>query len=402
MITSKTRGARLSESHSGTNLTRAGDYNQRVVLRAIRLHRETTRTELAAMTGLSTPTIANITRRLERDGMIRAAGRVQQGLGQPPLRIALDPDGAFGIGIGIDRDHLSFIVLDLAGATRMTASREIAYPSPQAVRDFVSEQLAALTPTANIDPTRIIGVGLAVPEPFSKPGFHNQPADYAVWNQTDPRALLADLLQWPIHIDNDAAAAANSELNFGCGRECANFFYILVSAGLGGAMVIDGSFYRGATSRSGEIGFLPGRSGVTADQPIERRVSLSALYDRLSDAGCASGTLDALTCQTAHGAAIIDSWIDEAADLLTGPLVAVNCLIDPQIIVVGGRLPEPLIDTLIERLNGSMARYVHALPSVAPVQRARTASFAPAIGAALLPFSAQLLPHDGILMNVLR
>ncbi|MEG8024588.1 ROK family protein [Sphingomonas aurantiaca] len=65
------------------------------------------------------------------------------------------------------------------------------------------------------------------------------------------------MVPWSIHIDNDAAAAAIGEAQFGGGLDHASFFYILVSAGLGGGIVTDGTYYRGATGRSGEIGFLP-------------------------------------------------------------------------------------------------------------------------------------------------
>ena len=55
---------------SGTNLERAADHNQRVTLHAIRVNGELTRVELAAITGLTAPAIANITKRLLAEGLI--------------------------------------------------------------------------------------------------------------------------------------------------------------------------------------------------------------------------------------------------------------------------------------------------------------------------------------------
>jgi len=54
-------------SLSGTNLERAGDHNQRVTLHAIRVNGPITRTDLADITGLTPPAIANITKRLMQD-----------------------------------------------------------------------------------------------------------------------------------------------------------------------------------------------------------------------------------------------------------------------------------------------------------------------------------------------
>jgi predicted NBD/HSP70 family sugar kinase len=393
------RHARLIISLSGTNLERAADYNQRVVLQAIRRHEEMTRNDLVAITGLTGSTIANISRRLVANGLVQEIERLQQGRGQPAVRLAIDPDGAFGIGINIDRDHLTMVTLDLAGKVRTRTSREIAYPNPDQVRDFVLEEMSRIFASGDIIPDRLIGAGVAVPQPFAKAGFHHQPPSYAMWDKTDIVALLADAVPGPIHIDNDAAAAALGELSFGSGHDCHSFFYMLVSAGLGGGLVIDGSFYRGASARSGEIGFIISRSAASQGLPIETTVSLSALYERLSEAGCPSGTLDVLETNDPHASATIGEWIEQAAETLTDPMIALNCLMNPQAVLIGGRLPAALIDKLAAALSERLEVYAASMPYVAPVRRAAMASDAPAIGAALLPFSDRLLPSDAILMN---
>ena len=56
-----TRRRSVGASFSGTNLERAGDHNQRVTLQAIRARGPITRVELAEITGLTPPAIANIT-----------------------------------------------------------------------------------------------------------------------------------------------------------------------------------------------------------------------------------------------------------------------------------------------------------------------------------------------------
>ncbi len=71
-------------SLSGTNLERAGDHNQRVTLHAIRVNGPITRTELAEITGLTAPAIANITKRLLVDKLIQEAGRRGRGRRPPP------------------------------------------------------------------------------------------------------------------------------------------------------------------------------------------------------------------------------------------------------------------------------------------------------------------------------
>ena len=73
-------------------------------------------------------------------------------------------------------------------------------------------------------------------------------------------------------------------------------------------------------------------------------------------------------------------------------MVAINCLINPDAILIGGRLPAALVDQLAGALNARMADFAAQLPAIAPVARAVTADDAPAVGAAILPFTHSLLP----------
>jgi hypothetical protein len=110
---------------SGTNLARAGDHNQRVTLHAIRVNGPVTRTELALKTGLTPAAIANITNRLIKGRLIQSAGRLHGARGQPATKFVINPDSCFSIGLNVDRDHVTMVVLDFVGKVRARASREI-------------------------------------------------------------------------------------------------------------------------------------------------------------------------------------------------------------------------------------------------------------------------------------
>src|SRR2546421_6766630 len=111
---------------SGTNLERAGDHNQRVTLPAIRVNGPITRTDLADITGLTPPAIANITKRLMQDNLIKEAGRVRGARGQPPLRLVVNPDSWFLVCVNGDRDQQTVVGLVFYGKVTGTATPE--YP----------------------------------------------------------------------------------------------------------------------------------------------------------------------------------------------------------------------------------------------------------------------------------
>ena len=78
-------------SLSGTNIERAGDYNQRVALQSIRVGLAKTKLEVAAYTGLTVPAVTNITNRLLEDGLIVQAGKLHGNRGQPAMFCGMVP-----------------------------------------------------------------------------------------------------------------------------------------------------------------------------------------------------------------------------------------------------------------------------------------------------------------------
>lgn len=394
------RARRLAVSLSGTNLARASDYNQRIVLQAIRLSGETTRIALAKQTGLTAPTIANITSRLDEMGLISHVGRKRGGRGQPALRLAINPEGAFAIGLNIDRDHISLVVLDLAGEVRSRVTREVRFAMPADVVEIVAAELDGLLAAGKVERDRILGVGVARPDDLGGIALPHKPQAYGDWSTVAFSALLQDVLPWPVHVDNDAAAAALGEAQGVSGQERPSFFYLLISAGLGGGPVVDGSYYRGARSRSGEIGLMPDSGAEKPGAVVQDTVSLSALEERLLERGRRLETLDDLLSLDPVMATTVDQWIADATRALTAPLVAVSCLLDPDAIVIGGRLPLPLIERLSARIDASLAQV--PMPNRVPVHPGQMPAEAPAIGVAILPFLDHLLPSDAILMQAGR
>ncbi len=384
-------------SLAGTNLERAGDHNQRVTLHAIRVNGPATRGQIAAITGLTPPAIATITRRLIDDGMIVEAGQVRGGRGQPATRLVVNPDAAWSIGVNIDRDHVTIVVVDFVGRICARFTREIAFPLPPVVRDIYQRAIGKLIAQAGIDTRRLVGIGIARPDDLGAVDLPGRPAAFTQWAETDVGALFATPIDLPVFVENDAAAAAMGELQLGGGQR-GNFFYLLVSSALGGAVVVDGSHYRGADGRSGEIGFLLVDDGSGGMVELQSIVSLSALAGLLAPSGGSLADLRASAPPPAS-AAVIDRWIEAAALALFEPLVAVNCLINPSVVLIGGRLPARLVDRLAARINVLLRQQARHAPVIAPVVRAALAEDAPAVGAAILPFSHFLLPQRGTLLK---
>ena len=382
---------------SGTNLERAADHNQRVTLHAIRVNGSLTRVDLAAITGLTPPAIANITKRLLGDGMIEEAGQRRGGRGQPPTKLRIRRDACHAIGVNIDRDHITMVVVDFAGETLARVSEEVDYALPDHVRSLYQRSIGEMLDTAGVKRASLVGIGVAVPDDLGHVDLPGRPPAYAEWDGIDMATLFDAPIALPVFVENDAAAAAMGEMQLGLGQKFASFFYILISSGLGGGLVVDGAYFRGADGRSGELGFMHAPSTDGSNVQIQKLVSLSGLAGRLTEHGLTLADAIGPGAVSDKAAACIDDWVEQAAAQLIVPLEAINCLINPGVVLVGGRLPSAVVERLAERAHDLLKSKADNVPIVAPVERAALSVDAPAVGAAILPFSHFLLPKPGAL-----
>jgi hypothetical protein len=85
-------------------------------------------------------------------------------IGQPPVPLSLNPDGAFSVGLKIGRRSADLMLLDLAGGVRGTMRYAYRYPTPQDTMRLFSEGFDIITgDLAPAQAARICGVGIAAP-----------------------------------------------------------------------------------------------------------------------------------------------------------------------------------------------------------------------------------------------
>ena len=58
------------------------------------------------------------------------------------------------------------------------------------------------------------------------------------------------------HLENDANAAAYAEFKLGAGRGASDMFYVTLGKGVGGALILDGKLWHGASGFAGEFGYV--------------------------------------------------------------------------------------------------------------------------------------------------
>lgn len=383
----------------GTNPERARRHNRRVVLETLRQHGRLGRSDIANLTRLTAQAVSNIVAELLEEGFLIELGRRRTARGQPPVEFALNADGGVTAGMEIAADHITTVLVDLAGEIR--AQRVVALPdlAVEAVQVLAAGELARARAAKDL-PERLLGCGVVMPGPFDFEGMLTVGSTALPgWAGQDVTALMSAALATPVTIENDATAAAVGEHLYGVGRNLRHFCLVYFGLGVGIGLMLGGEPYRGAFGNAGEIGHLPavpqglpcvcGREGC-----LERYVSPPALQEALRLAGI--GQVDAIGIARLHAEghpAVLD-WIGQAGPLLAPVLAMLENLFDPETIVLGGALPDSVIDALIVAagpLSLSVARRGDRL--VPRVQRGTTGQFTAALGAAALPLLDATAPR---------
>lgn len=242
----------------GTNLPRMGDFNQSVILEAIRRAGDgRSRTELVAATGLSAQTVTNITRRLLDEGLIREAGRTINGPGKPRVTLRLVAESRYAVGVHLDPTVTTFVLLDLAGAVVRRSAVRTPSPDPEAVVVAMAEAIAALIASSGVERERIAGVGVAVPGPLDAArGTVVDPPKLAGWHRVPLREALSEATGFPVALEKDTASAAVGELWTGDAPVQDSFVFLYLGTGIGAAVARDGEVVRGSTRNVGEVGHI--------------------------------------------------------------------------------------------------------------------------------------------------
>ncbi|HZF34559.1 MAG TPA: ROK family transcriptional regulator [Candidatus Angelobacter sp.] len=343
----------LPDFARGTNQSGVRLYNERLALSLIRRHGSLPKAEIARLTGLSAQTVSMIIKQLEADGLVLKEKPKRGRIGQPPVPISLNPDGAYSLGLKIGRRSADLMLLDLVGGIRGTTHRTFRYPTPEHTIRLFEEGFD--TVTRNLQPrqiARICGVGIAAP--FEIWNWENEigaPHDVLQeWRGFDIKEEIAKTFRGPVHLCNDATAACAAELTFGKGDRYRDYVYFFIGSFAGGGIVLNGSLFQGRTSNAGALGSMaiptPGAMGKA--QQLIRSASIYVLENKLAATGLDPMLLWQNGSDWEDFGKTLDDWIDEAASGLAVAALSAVAVLDCEAVIIDGAIPAAVRSRLVK------------------------------------------------------
>jgi predicted NBD/HSP70 family sugar kinase len=394
----------------GSNHTGMRQFNERTVLRAIRHEGAIPKADLARLTQLSSQTVSIIVNRLLEDGLLIKQDRIRGKIGQPSVPLAINPDGAYSIGLQVGRRSLEVVVTDFLGQMRHQWQHNYPYPSPTEVLPKIKEGLKLMQKRMGAEAwKRAVGIGLSAPLAMHQWGdLMGKKAQKAMvdWERIDLVQEVQAMSALPVEFAKDTTAACVAELVQGLGRDVPNFLYVYVGTFVGGGLVMDGHIVNGPRGNAGAIGSMPiglPPLGTRANANTPAQLLQLASGWQLEQALMAAGHDPLLVQQDAimspEFSAFTQPWLSQAAKALAMSATSAAALLDLDAIIMDGSLNPKLLQALIQQTEASLAQFSFDGIHQPQILAGQVGSHARALGGALLPLHAQFFPDKDIFLK---
>ena len=381
-------------------------HNRRRVLDALRHRGTASRAELARVTGLSRSTVSSLVGELQDSGLVVESTRAGDGggvggsQGRPPVLLTLDRRAGAVVGIDFGHGDVCVAVADLGRTVlgERTALVDVDHAGTGAL-DLAADLIDDVLEETGIPHDRVLAAGMGLSGPVDhEADLVHRSTILPSWGDIRPGAEMAERLSVPVYIENDANLGALAEMSMGAALGRRHVIYLMIAAGIGAGVILDGKVVHGAGGTAGELGH------VLADDngPIcrcgnrgclETLVAGPAIVDMLRPTYGADLTLDEVLAHAAAGEPGATRAIEDAGRAVGRALAGLVNVLNPEMIVVGGELAGAG-ETLLAPVRVAIER--HAIrPAAADVDVVASAlgDRAEVLGALILAAQRADAPH---------
>ncbi|SEB54487.1 ROK family transcriptional regulator [Paenibacillus sp. GP183] len=335
--------------------------NTSIVLNHIRSFSPISRARIAEMTGLTKATVSSLVNELIESHLTYEIGAGASSGGRKPMMLLFNSTAGYAVGVDLGVNYIYAALSDLNGAL----IEDYRIKHDNASQDLVISELKAcireVIARAPKNAYGIVGISIGIPGISDEQG-NVLFAPNLRWENVPLQQIIEAEFHIPVVIDNEANAGAVGEKQFGTAKSASNLVYISIGSGIGTGIIIKNELYRGSSGFSGEIGHMSiehdGLKCVCGNKGCwELYASEKALLDQARHVfGDVKLTLEKLLSMADEGNQRVIELFEQLGNYLSVGVVNIINSLNPEMIVIGGRLAEaqqwlskPLLKGLKER-----------------------------------------------------
>ena len=343
------------------------DINQTVFLHLIRERQPISRADIAKYTGLRPGTVSSIVNRLIKNNLVYEGTEGPSSGGRRPKYLVINSESFYVLAIDIGVMDTVYAVSDFNGRILQQRSM-LTEGDPVTFMNSLADSIESLR-QSQFSRSRFASVGVSVPGLIDRETGTLVSSPNLEWSDVPIRSILETRLGLPVYVENDANAAAFSELWYGPIDEASvrTLLFILVVEGLGTGLIINGQLRVGSRFGLGGFGHMSidpngelcscGRRGCWETFASER-ATVERFHRVTAKQGLPVVGISDLITRAKKGDEMALESLNITAEYLGEGISNLVHGIYPECVVIGGNITAawPIIEPIIrERLH---SRYV--------------------------------------------
>jgi N-acetylglucosamine repressor len=249
----KERGRVMVYQLTSVNKDTMKELNRMSVIEQIRKAKEISRSQISERTGLSMSSLTTIVNNLIEEELVYEIGKSKSRGGRRPVLLKFNADYGYVVGIKIGLNRLYFCRANLeAKIIRRETIEFSSSGTNEEINRLLVDGVRKVTDDC-LPQERFCGIGIATSGLVDREERTVVYSPIVGWDNYSFEHL-SDEFGVPVLLDNDANVFSLGYMWSQEGTPYGNFIGVLVGAGLGAGIVIDGHVYRGEFGGAGELG----------------------------------------------------------------------------------------------------------------------------------------------------
>lgn len=250
------------EDLNSNNVKAMGGVNESLIVNTIRRRGPISRIDIAKLTGLTPPTVTNISGKLIESGLIHEYMVGEYSGGRRPVLLKANSEIANMIIVDIrSKEMIGYLI---------NGELEVKEQTCCDIRHLDEEKILSLLGTtiekchSAEDGQLALGIGIIVRGPVMSREGLSLFSPSAGWRNVPLKYIVEKRFQLPVFVENDMRAMALGAYHYGPYRDIKNAVFLGVGGGIGSGIILNGELYRGFGDSAGEIG----HTVVNVDGPL--------------------------------------------------------------------------------------------------------------------------------------
>jgi predicted NBD/HSP70 family sugar kinase len=202
---------------------------------------------------MSLPTVAQNLKELTEQGLVEESGSFKSTGGRKAKALSFIHSARFSVGLNITKNNIVIVVVDLSGEVIDYKHIRMRFTNSEEYFINIGNLISQSISNAQIDTTKILGVGIALPSIISE-DHKSVLYDYILGFDNGRCEKFSQHIPYPCIICNDANAGGTAEM-WNC-DSYTNVFYLSLSSSVGGSVFMDNKLNAGENQRCSEVGHM--------------------------------------------------------------------------------------------------------------------------------------------------